>query len=270
MRGRQVWRTICLLYSQGSLEHSLPTTASTALMGLNFVDGRRRDESPLSAKRYGNRTRRSALGARAYRTTKSAYEKRLAGRRRQVELAKDAIYEVERDMMRSGDAATNAHAQSRRDRVMTRRHLTSATADAYRSISYGESGSSSADSVASLMHATKSRIVSSLHSCMPPDCKEGAPIVVYDGQRTVTDYFAVQMDIMNALYYRGDCGARGPTLADAITAKLTRVLSRWMLGSRSSTLRQAHLHTDDTERALRQTSSGNKTRLLLSVGPGEC
>jgi hypothetical protein len=50
--------------------------------------------------------------AHACRTSKSAQEKRLAGRRRQIELAKDEIYEVECDTMRSGDAATNAHAQS--------------------------------------------------------------------------------------------------------------------------------------------------------------
>jgi hypothetical protein len=95
--------------------------------------------------------------------------------------------------------------------------------------------------------------------------------MAYDSQRTVAHYFDVQMDIMNALNYRGDGGAWGPTLADAITAKLTRVLSRWMLGSSLPTLRQKNLHIDDTERVCDKTltSSGEKTRFVLSVGQGE-
>jgi len=74
-------------------------------------------------------------------------------------------------------------------------------------------------------------------------------------------YFSLQLDVMNALQYRGDTGERGISLEAVLTSTMKNILRRWInVAQRSKELRQLHLHIDDLSYVIAHKTAKQKRR----------
>lgn len=77
---------------------------------------------------------------------------------------------------------------------------------------------------------------------------------------SIRHWFSLQIDVRNALHYRGDSGERGTSLREIVAGKMREVLRRWLTDSMAVHLRQIHLHIDDPNYNLRQKHTEQKRR----------
>lgn len=177
---------------------------------------------------------------------KAAFSKALQDRRRSLSKMKDVLHEEQRNAMREGNDTNLQELMLRWDAVHLQRHLITPFADCF--VSHD----------GQLNHGTKSRFLKfttrgNRDIVYPLNDIDGEPSGgdsrakvsrnIFD--TAVPPYSTLQIDVMNALHYRGDTGQRGTSLEDIVVGKMKSVLRPWITGRRAVRLQQLHLHIDD-------------------------
>lgn len=185
-------------------------------------------------------------------------------RRRKFSKLKDALHEEQRLAMRSGNADYANQIMIRWDKLHAARHLLSPFANCFR------------NNEGDLSHGSKSRFLKYLTRGRRDKVFPMNDIDI-DGAGTssvsnfagvsrnlyvsgLPAYLTIQLDVMNALHYRGHTGHRGTALRDVITGKMKSVLRPWITGTRGRSLRQVHLHINDPSYFLCQKISEQSRR----------
>lgn len=148
-------------------------------------------------------------------------------------------------------------ASSRWDSVHEQRHLLSPFTDAFCAVD-GE-----------MNHAQKSRFLKNstnrgrdiiyTFDKYLPHYPEGHQIS-HSLYSSNLQWFSIQMEVMNALHYRGDDGQRGTTVLDVVTGKMNTLLRKWIARGNASTLQQIHLHIDDPTLLIPQKAAEQSIR----------
>ena len=78
-------------------------------------------------------------------------------------------------------------------------------------------------------------------------------------------YFSLQLELMNALHFRGDSGERGTYLPSIETGKMKNVLRLFLCGTSTKELHQLHLHIDDPKDVIPHKYAEQKRRDMQSL-----
>lgn len=194
--------------------------------------------------------------------SKEASSKVVQQRRRLIPSMNDLFHAEQRQGMRTSNNAYLSEVLHQWDNLHSSRYLISPFADCF------------VNSEGHLNHGTTSRVLKYSVSCNRDIFYPMNEIHTTDGQRSsngflvspnvfragLPPYASMQLDVMNALHYRGDTGQRGTSLAQMVTGKMKSVLRPWVTGLRAQRLTQAHLHIDDPRLVLPQKIADQKRR----------
>ena len=200
--------------------------------------------------------RESAFSGMKRPKGKEAYVKLLNDRRRKLSKMKDSFSIALQKAVSKGQKSVLEEFIRRWDKLHNKRYLVTAFADSFW------------DNTGNICHSPKSRFLKygakgNREVCYPLNSFGGDDDVsvsqnLYEAQ--IVPYFSLQVDVMNALHYRGSTGERGTVLREVVTGKMKNMLRPWVTGTRAKYLSQIHLHIDDPSLVLRHKSAEQQRR----------
>lgn len=194
--------------------------------------------------------------------SKEAYSKVLQDRRRKISKMKDAYHDEERAALRVHNDEYLKEILKRWDILHVSRYLVSPFADCF----FNNNGH--------LNHGAKSKFLkysargnrdimysmNELQRSGRCNSRNRGAVSRNLFDYRLPGYLTVQVDVMNAIHYRGDTGGRGTSLQGVVTGKMKTVLRAWIAGPRARWLRQLHLHVDDPSLVLLQKNAEQARR----------
>lgn len=196
-------------------------------------------------------TRRDSSGQKA--------TKMLSDRRRELSKAKDAVHIEERKAMRAGNTADLDIIMNRWDKLHESRHLISPFADCF----FEADGTICLPRKSRFLRYTlrdARDIVYPFNQSLERngDLHQVASNTLFSER--LGPIHSIQIDVMNALHYRGSGMDGGTDLEGIVTSKMRASMKRWLSGPNERHLKQLHLHIDDPKELIKQKASEQERR----------